>query len=153
MRDAGAGIGGRDGLVNDAGRLCRGRDGFGVERDVAKQQVRFGGLDVVGALQWARHLAGQRQHRGMVTARLIESRDQMIAAGAGGAGANRKLPGELGLAAGGQRRALFVPDPDPFDLALPHRIGERIEGIADQSEDLFDADLFEHGDQLARNRL
>ena len=68
-------------------------------------------------------------------------------------GRHRELPGELGLAGGGQRRALFMPDADPFDLALPHRIGERIEGIADQSEDLLDTDLFEHVDQLARNRL
>ena len=77
----------------------------------------------------------------------------MIAAGAGGAGANRELPGELGLAGGCQRRALFMPYANPFDLAPPHRIGKRIEGIADQSEDLLDADLFEHADQLARNRL
>jgi hypothetical protein len=46
-----------------------------------------------------------------------------------------------------------VPDPDPFDLASSHRVGQWIEGVADQSEDLFDTDLFEHGDQLARNRL
>ena len=56
-------------------------------------------------------------------------------------------------AGGGQRRALFVSDADPLDLAPPHLIGERIEGIADQSEDLLDTDLFEHADQLARNRL
>jgi hypothetical protein len=90
---------------------------------------------------------------GVVAAGFVESRDQMIAARAGGAGANRKLPRKLGLAGGGQRRALLVSDADPLDLAPPHRIGERIEGIADQSEDLLDTDLFEHADQLARNRL
>lgn len=77
----------------------------------------------------------------------------MIAAGAGGAGANRELSGELGLAGGGECRAFFVADADPLDLASPHLIGQRIEGIADQSEDVFDTDLFEHADQLARNRL
>jgi hypothetical protein len=46
-----------------------------------------------------------------------------------------------------------MSDANPFDLAPPYRIGKRIEGIADQSEDLLDADLFEHADQLARNRL
>ncbi len=153
MRDPGPGIGGRDGLVNDAWRLRRRGDGFGVERYVAKQQVRLGGLDVVDAVHLARHVAGQRKHRRMVAARFVESRDQMIAAGAGGAGAHRKLPGELGLARGGQRRALFMTDADPFDLASPYRIGQRIEGIADQSEDVFDTDLFEHADQLARHRL
>ena len=89
----------------------------------------------------------------MIAARLVESCDQMIAAGAGGAGANRQLAGELGLAGGGKGRALFMTDADPFDLASPHRIGQRIEGIADQSEYLFDADLFERVDQLTRNCL
>jgi hypothetical protein len=46
-----------------------------------------------------------------------------------------------------------VTDPYPFDLAAPHFIGQWIEGIADQSEDVFDTDLFEHADQLASNRL
>jgi hypothetical protein len=46
-----------------------------------------------------------------------------------------------------------MPDPDPFDLASPDRIGQRIEGIADQPEHLLDADLFERADQLTRNRL
>jgi hypothetical protein len=46
-----------------------------------------------------------------------------------------------------------MTDADPFDLAPPHLIGQRIEGIADQSEDVFDTDLFQHADQLARNRL
>jgi hypothetical protein len=77
----------------------------------------------------------------------------MIAAGAGGAGAHRKLSGELGLAGSGECRAFFVTDADPFDLASPYFIGQRIEGIADQSENMFDADLFEHAYQLARNRL
>jgi hypothetical protein len=63
------------------------------------------------------------------------------------------LPGELGLTGSGQGRAFFVTDTDPFDLASPHRIRQRIEGIADQSEDLFDADLFKHADQLARNSM
>lgn len=77
----------------------------------------------------------------------------MIAAGAGGAGANRQLAGELGLARGGERRAFFMTDADPFNLASPDRIRQRIEGIADQSEDLPDADLFERSDQLAGNCL
>jgi hypothetical protein len=46
-----------------------------------------------------------------------------------------------------------MADADPFDLALPYLIRKRIEGIADQSEDAFDADLFEHADQLTRNCL
>jgi hypothetical protein len=77
----------------------------------------------------------------------------MIAAGTGGAGANPELSGELGVAGGGKYRGFLMTDGNPFDLASPDRIGQRIERIADQSEDVFDADLFERADQLARNCL
>jgi hypothetical protein len=77
----------------------------------------------------------------------------MIAAGAGGAGTNRKPLGEFCLAGGGECGAFFVTDADPFDLAATHRIGQRIEGIADQSKDVFDTDLFEHANQLPFDRL
>jgi len=153
MRDARSGIGGRDRLMNDCRRLRRRRDGFGVERYVAKQEIGFGGLDEIGAVHLPRHVAGQRQHGCVVAARFVEACDQMVAAGAGGAGANPELAGELGLTGGGQRRPFLVADTDPFDLASPHSIGQRIEGIADQAEYLSDADLFEHADQLSRDRL
>ena len=59
--------------------------------------------------------------------------------------------GELGLAGGGQRRALLVAHADPFDLAAAHRIGKRIEEVADQGEDLADPDLFERADEDVRD--
>jgi hypothetical protein len=46
-----------------------------------------------------------------------------------------------------------MADADPLDLASPDRIGQRIQGIADQSENVLDADLFKRADQLAGNRL
>ena len=104
-------------------------------------------------LQLARHLAGERQHRRVVAARLVEPGDQMGAARAGRAGADAEPAGELGLAGGGQRRAFLMTDADPFDLAAPDRVGERIERVADQSEDMFDADLLEHANQKFRNRF
>jgi hypothetical protein len=45
-----------------------------------------------------------------------------------------------------------MTDADPLDTGSPDRIGERIEGIADQAEYLLDADLFERPDQQIRNR-
>jgi hypothetical protein len=42
--------------------------------------------------------------------------------------------GKLGLTGCCQRRAFLMTDADPFDLAAADGIGERIEGIADQSE-------------------
>src|SRR5882672_475147 len=60
---------------------------------------------------------------------------------------------ELGLAGEGVRRAFLVADADPFDVAAANRIGERIERVADQSEDVLDADLFERANQNACYRL
>src|ERR1700722_2794253 len=62
----------------------------------------------------------------MVAARLVEACHQMIAAGTGGAGANRELSCQLGLAGGGECGAFFMTDADPLDLASPDRIGQRI---------------------------
>jgi hypothetical protein len=89
----------------------------------------------------------------MVAARFIKPGDQVIAAGAGGAGANAEPAGKLGLASGGQRRAFFVADADTFDLAVANGIRKRVEGIANQSKNVFDADLLERADQKFRNRL
>ena len=36
MRDAAARIGGGDGLMNDGWRLCRRRNGLGIERDITE---------------------------------------------------------------------------------------------------------------------
>jgi hypothetical protein len=89
----------------------------------------------IGALHLARHVVGERQHRRVVAARFIEAGDQMRAAGAGGAGAHADPAGELGPAGGGQCRAFFMPDANPFDLAPPNRIRKRIERIAYQSKE------------------
>ena len=77
----------------------------------------------------------------------------MGAAGARSTGAYRKLPSELGLTGGGQGRALFVPDANPFNLAPAHRVGEWIQGVADQPEYLPNSNLFQHADQKFRNCL
>jgi hypothetical protein len=44
-----------------------------------------------------------------------------------------------------------MPDADPFDLAVPNGIRERVQGIPDQSKNVSDADLFEHADQKLRD--
>jgi len=42
---------------------------------------------------------------------------------------------------------------DPLDAAAAHRVGERIEGVADQGEDLLHADLLERADKHVRDGL
>ncbi len=90
----------------------------------------------------------------MIARGLVEPGDQMRAARAGRAGADAEPAGQLGLAGGGERRAFLVADADPFDLAAaPNRIGQRIERVADQAEDLRDADPLKHLDQEIRYRI
>ena len=108
MGDAATCIGGGDRLMNDARRLRRGRDGCGIERDVAEQQIGLSHLDEVGAVHLARHVARERQDRRVVAARLIEAGDEMRAAGAGLAAADREPAGELGLTGGGKRRTFCL---------------------------------------------
>jgi hypothetical protein len=48
------------------------------------------------------------------------------------------------LPGGGESGAFFVADADPFDVAAANRVGERIERVADQPENLLDPDLLEH---------
>jgi hypothetical protein len=43
--------------------------------------------------------------------------------------------------------------PTHSNLLFSNRIRQRIKGIADQSKNMFDADLIEHADQELRNRL
>src|SRR5260370_909531 len=139
--------------MNDGRRLGRGGYRLRVKRDVAEQQVGLGRLDEVGTLQLARHVAREREDRRMVAARFIEAGDEMRAAGTGRTGTYGEAAGELGLAGGGERRAFLVADADPRDVAAANRIGERIERVADQSEDVLDPDLFKHANQDACYRL
>ena len=153
MRDATAGIGGCDRLMNDGRCLSRRGDRFGVQRDITEQEIGFGRLDEVGAVQLARHVPGERKNRRMVAARLIEAGDEMGAAGSGRSGADPKPTSKLGLASGCERRSLLMADADPFNFAVADRIGERIERVADQCENMLDANLLEHANQDVRDCL
>src|SRR5580700_3703663 len=77
----------------------------------------------------------------------------MRAAGARGAGANPEPAGKLGLPGGGKGCAFLVADADPFYIAAADRVGERVERVADQSEDMLDPELLERADENVRNRL
>jgi hypothetical protein len=89
----------------------------------------------------------------VIAARFVEAGDKMGAAGPGRPGANAKPARELGLSGGRERRALLVTHADPFDGTAANRVRERIERIADQSENVFDPDLLKHADQHVRHRL
>ena len=71
----------------------------------------------------------------------------MGTAGASRASAYGEPTSKLCLAGGGQRGAFLVSDSDPLDVASADRIGERVERVADQSEDMLDANPLQHIDQ------
>ena len=87
----------------------------------------------------------------MVAAGLVEAGDEVRAPGSRRATAHPELPGELRLARGGERGALFMADADPVDLASPHGVRERIERVSDQPEDVPDADALQRIDQYFRH--
>jgi len=89
----------------------------------------------------------------MVAASFIEARNQMCAARTCGAGTHRKAPGELCLPRGGQRCSLLMSDANPFDMASANGVGERVQRVADQSENLLYPGLFERTNQEFRNCL
>jgi hypothetical protein len=62
MRNATARIGGGNRLMDHRGRLLRRDDGLRVKRDIAKQEIGLRALEVVNAVQLARHVAGDCQH-------------------------------------------------------------------------------------------
>ena len=127
MGDAASPIGCGDGLMNDGRCLRRRRNRFGVERNVAKQQIGFSGLNKIGPMRLSRHVAGDRQHRRVISGRFVETGDKMRASGAGGAAADAELTRQLSLAGGGERAAFFMTNTNPFNPAPAHGVGERIQ--------------------------
>src|SRR5712672_4024678 len=101
----------------------------------------------------ARHVAREREDRRVVAARFIEASDEMRAAGTGRTSTYGQAAGELGLAGGRERRAVFVTDADPFYVAAANRVSQRIKRVANQCENVLDSDLFEHADQDVCYRL
>ena len=89
----------------------------------------------------------------MVARGFVKPGDQMGAAWPRGAGADRETAGELGLTRRRQSRAFFMANANPFDGRAAQGIGQRIERVADQSENLLDADALERADQGVRDRL
>jgi|SRR5580704_8075967 hypothetical protein len=89
----------------------------------------------------------------MIATGLIEARDQVSATRTGGTGAHTEVARELRLACGGKRRSLLVTHANPFDITSSHRVSERIQRVANESEYVLDANSFESADQNLSYRL
>src|SRR5262245_37806302 len=103
--------------MNDCRRLRRGRKGFGIEADIAEEQIRLSHLDVVDPAQLGGHVAGKGKDRRMVAGCFIKAGDEVRAAGAGRASAYADATSQLGLPRSSERRSLFMAHADPLHLA------------------------------------
>src|SRR5262249_62265845 len=153
MGNTGTRVGRYDRLMNDRGRLGRGRNGFGIEGDIAEQQMRLGRLEIVDSAQLGHHVAGKSKDRRVVARRFIKTGDKVRAPGTGRACTDPEATSQLGLSSSGERCSLLMPNADPFYLAAANRVAQRVQRIADQAEDLPNADLFQHGDEDVRYHL
>ena len=81
-------------------------------------------------------LPGDGQDRGAVQLGVVEAVQQVDRPGPAGGDADAEPPGELGVAAGGERGPLFVPALDEPDLlsVLPQRLEEPVDAVAGQAE-------------------
>src|SRR5262249_58631684 len=126
MGNAASAIGCGDSLMNDGRCLRRRRNRFGVERNVAKQQIGFGGLNKIGPVRFSRHVAGDREYRRVISGRFVETGDKVRASWAGGAAADAELTRQLSLAGGCECAAFFMTNTNPFNPPPAHGVGERI---------------------------
>src|SRR5215470_17836879 len=108
MCNAAARVGSRDRLMNECRRLRCGGNSFGIERDIAEQQIRLGRLEKVDAAHLAHHVAGKSKDRRMVAGCFIKSSDKVRAARTGRACADAQAAGQLRLSRSGECRSLLM---------------------------------------------
>ena len=108
-----------------------------VDADVDEQAVEFDVLLSEGVEQVVKLQAGNRQHRLAVEFRIIETVEQMDAAGARSGEAHTQAPGPLGIGAGIERRCFFVSHLDETDLVLAstQRLDDAVDAVARDAED------------------
>jgi hypothetical protein len=119
-----------------------------------EQVLRVGLLEVAAADLAGREMRGNTEHRHARPVTIEQPVDEMQVAGPAAAGANRELPGQMRLGAGGEGAGLFVAHMHPLDLTLPaDGIGEAIEAVADDAADALDARRGEGFDELVSDRF
>src|SRR5262245_20633761 len=119
-----------------------------------EQLLRMRLLKIAGADFRRWNLRRDSQHRHARAVAVEQAVDEMQIARSAAAGADRELTREMGLATGGKRRDLLVPDMNPFDLALAaERVGQPIETVANDAVDPFDSGRDENFGKLIRYRL
>src|SRR5262249_39111855 len=92
-----------------------------------EQLLRVRLLEIAGLDFRRRDLGRDGQARQGGGVAVEQAVDEMQVARTAAAGADRELTREMGLATGGKRGDLLVPDVNPFDLALAaQRVGQSV---------------------------
>src|SRR5262249_60661867 len=99
------------------------RDQLAKMAALLEQLLRVRLLEIAGGDFRRRDPGGDGEHRQARAVAVEQAVDEMQVARSAAAGADRELTREMGLATGGKRRDLLVPDVNPFDLALAAQPG------------------------------
>jgi hypothetical protein len=86
------------------------------------------------------NLRGNGQDGNAATMAVVEPVDQMQVAGTAASSADGQSPGEMRFRSGGKRSGLLMPDVDPLNrLIFPNGVGDAIDGVAGNTEDLLNS--------------
>ena len=119
----------------------------GVEKFVRVQLFERGGVDQLGL-----DVAGDRDDRGALFARVHQSVEEMRHAGSGRSANCHRFAAQVGIGDRGEDPVLLVTNMDELDLAVaPERVDHWIQRISDNSVAAFYAGLRQHLPHYIRN--
>src|SRR5262249_43627034 len=119
-----------------------------------EQFLRVRLLEIAGSDFRRGDLGCDGQHRQARAVAVEQAIDEMQVARSAAAGADRELTREMGLATGGKRGDLLLPDVNPSDLALAaQRVGQPVEAVADDAVIAFASRSHENLGKLIRAPL
>ena len=155
VRDAPRREGRPAGDVDQLAGVLRPQDHLVVGGDVLEQLEDVDLLLVVRADQVVVGVPGDRQHRGAVELGVVEAVEQVDGPRAAGGEADAQPAGELGVAAGGERRRLLVAALDEADLVLVLAQGleDPVDPVAGEAEDRVHAPVDQLLDDHVARRL
>ena len=145
MRDAAAAIGRAHRHVDHIDRMSRAHDALVEDRNVHVKLVEIDVLLVIHADQVVKSVPGDGEHRLQIALGVIETIEQVNAAGTGCGAAYAEAAGVFRVADSGEGRGLFMPHLDEAKLVLmgAQRLEETVHAVAGKSEDGIHAPLDE----------
>ncbi len=108
-------------------------DQLAVMAALLEQVLRVGCLEISGPDFGGRNVRGDRKHGHARPMAVEQAVDEVQISGSAATSDDGEFPRQVSLGAGREGRDFFMPDVDPFDLALaPYRVGHAVQAIADE---------------------